>query len=311
MVTLFTLYYPKREIIFLFIPMPMWLLLTIFLVLPLVSIMNGATSNVAVEAHLAGAGFAFLYKQFDLRWSRLVSGRLSRPRLRTFLAGASRTEPVAVAGSVPLGRECRRLPPGSIGLRYPRRAAQRAARRSPRQDRPRGPIGPDRGRAPGPPGGQPPRSHQAERPAVSIVQSSPLSIREAVPGDLPAVVEFNRLLALETEAKILDNAVLARGVARASPSLSEFATGSQPSRANHCPPGKPQSRGSGATGANGWIWWLQSVYVAQPFRRQGVFRRLYQHIHSEASRQLRRHRPTSIRRRRQRARHPAPIRPSA
>jgi rhomboid family protein len=83
-VTLFTLYYPKREILFMFIPMPMWMVLTIFLVLPLVNILGGGVSRVAVEAHLAGAGFAFLFKQFDLRWSRLVSGRLSRPRLRIF-----------------------------------------------------------------------------------------------------------------------------------------------------------------------------------------------------------------------------------
>jgi membrane associated rhomboid family serine protease len=83
-VALFTMYYPKREIIFMFIPMPMWMVLTIFLVLPLFNILNGGITNVAVEAHLAGAGFAFLFKQFDLRWSRLVPGRLTRPRLRIF-----------------------------------------------------------------------------------------------------------------------------------------------------------------------------------------------------------------------------------
>ncbi len=82
--TLFTLYHPRREILFMFIPMPMWMVLTIFLILPLVTILSGGTSYVAIEAHLAGAGFGFLFKQFDLRWSRLVSGRLSRPRLRIF-----------------------------------------------------------------------------------------------------------------------------------------------------------------------------------------------------------------------------------
>ena len=83
-VTLFTLYHPKREILFMFIPMPMWMVLTIFLVPPLLNILSGGISNVAVEAHLAGAGFGFLFKKFDLRWSRLVSGRLSRPRFRIF-----------------------------------------------------------------------------------------------------------------------------------------------------------------------------------------------------------------------------------
>ncbi len=82
--TLFTLYYPKREMIFIFIPMPMWMLLTILLVHDLIPSLNGVSSAVAVEAHLAGAGFALLFKQFDLRWSRLVPGRLTRPRLRIF-----------------------------------------------------------------------------------------------------------------------------------------------------------------------------------------------------------------------------------
>ena len=42
------------------------------------------TGGVAYEAHLMGAAFAFCYKQFDLRWSRLVQGRIRRPRLRIF-----------------------------------------------------------------------------------------------------------------------------------------------------------------------------------------------------------------------------------
>ena len=31
---------------------------------------------------------------------------------------------------------------------------------------------------------------------------------------------------------------------------------------------------------NGNIWWIQSVYVKQEFRRQGVFRRLFAHVES-------------------------------
>ena len=84
MVMLFTLFYPKREILLFFIPMPMWVLLSIYLVSPCCPILAGGHSDVAVESHLAGAGFAFLFKQFDLRWSRLFSGRVFQPRLRIF-----------------------------------------------------------------------------------------------------------------------------------------------------------------------------------------------------------------------------------
>jgi membrane associated rhomboid family serine protease len=81
---LFTLFYPKREILFFFIPMPMWLLFVMYMAFPLLPVLNGGSTQVAIVAHLAGAGFGFLFKTFDWRWSRLVSGRVSRPRLRIF-----------------------------------------------------------------------------------------------------------------------------------------------------------------------------------------------------------------------------------
>jgi membrane associated rhomboid family serine protease len=83
-VTLYTLFYPRREILLFFIPMPMWLLLTLYLFVPLLPVLAGADSDVAVESHLAGAGVGFLFKQFDLRFSRFFSGRVFKPRLRIF-----------------------------------------------------------------------------------------------------------------------------------------------------------------------------------------------------------------------------------
>jgi membrane associated rhomboid family serine protease len=85
-VMLFALFYPKREILFFFIPMPMWMVVAIDLVvpfLPLVGIQIGMP-NIAHEAHLAGMAYAVVYKHFDLRWSRLTSGRPFRPKLRIF-----------------------------------------------------------------------------------------------------------------------------------------------------------------------------------------------------------------------------------
>ncbi len=86
-VMLYTLYYPKREILLFFVPMPMWLLLAIYLAYPLLPVLSGAnagTTQVAIMSHLAGAAFAFVFKQFDLRWSRIISGRIFKPRLRIF-----------------------------------------------------------------------------------------------------------------------------------------------------------------------------------------------------------------------------------
>jgi membrane associated rhomboid family serine protease len=84
--TLFTLYYPKHEFLFVFVPIPMWLLLAIYLFFPLLPLLRGGqdSSSIAIESHLAGAAFAFVFKQFDLRWSRLITGRVFKPRLRIF-----------------------------------------------------------------------------------------------------------------------------------------------------------------------------------------------------------------------------------
>jgi membrane associated rhomboid family serine protease len=83
-VTLYTLFFPRREILLFFVPMPMWLLLAIYLFVPMLPILAGGSTDVAVESHLAGAGFGFLFKQFDLRFSRFFSGRVFKPRLRIF-----------------------------------------------------------------------------------------------------------------------------------------------------------------------------------------------------------------------------------
>ncbi len=79
-VTLYTLFYPRREIYFFFLPMPMWAVLGIYLVFPLI----GDNGRVAYQAHFMGAAFAFCFKFFDLRWSRLITARIRRPRLRIF-----------------------------------------------------------------------------------------------------------------------------------------------------------------------------------------------------------------------------------
>jgi membrane associated rhomboid family serine protease len=106
--TLFTLFYPKREILFFFIPMPMWAVLGIFLVYPLIN--ERDRLGVAYQSHLAGALFALAFKQFDLRLSKLVTGRLGKPRLRTFSSvpvDQPRSRPAGSSWSSSEGRSTR------------------------------------------------------------------------------------------------------------------------------------------------------------------------------------------------------------
>ncbi len=111
--TLFTMYYPRREILFmLIIPMPMWVLLALYIVLPLLGRFGSGTPGAGLGMVLTGAGFGYAFKQLDLRWSRLIAGRGFRPRLRIFSSvgydqGTSRprsTAPSRPSSSVGGGR---------------------------------------------------------------------------------------------------------------------------------------------------------------------------------------------------------------
>jgi membrane associated rhomboid family serine protease len=83
--TLYTLFYPRQEILFFFIiPMPMWALLSIYILIPLLGRFGGRSPGIDLAMVLAGAGYAYAYKNLDLRWSHLTTGRRFRPRLRIF-----------------------------------------------------------------------------------------------------------------------------------------------------------------------------------------------------------------------------------
>ncbi len=109
-----------------------------------------------------------------------------------------------------------------------------------------------------------------------------IAVRGARPDDHAAIVAYNAALALETEHKTLDPAVLGRGVARAL---------ADPDRLRYwvAEDGKT-GRVVGMTGVtrewsdwrDGWIWWLQSVFIDDAHRGRGVFRALFGAIRAEA-----------------------------
>jgi hypothetical protein len=45
-------------------------------------LLKGGDFETAVESHLAGAAYGYLFKRFDLRWSRMPWMRMRRPRFR-------------------------------------------------------------------------------------------------------------------------------------------------------------------------------------------------------------------------------------
>ena len=116
---------------------------------------------------------------------------------------------------------------------------------------------------------------------MSDSTSSPV-IRDGTLADAPVIVEFNRCLALETEGKVLNEAVLFSGVSRAlaDPERLRYWVAELGSPATLV--GQAAITREWSDWRDGWIWWLQSVYVAQPYRGCGVFRALYHHIQKKA-----------------------------
>ena len=81
-VVVFTLFYPNRTFHLLgVLPIPMWVLCVFFIVGDILgAIGRDPTNNVAHIAHLTGALVGYLYRRYDLRWTRL-GGYLPRVRM--------------------------------------------------------------------------------------------------------------------------------------------------------------------------------------------------------------------------------------
>jgi ribosomal protein S18 acetylase RimI-like enzyme len=107
-----------------------------------------------------------------------------------------------------------------------------------------------------------------------------IEIRPATPADIAPVVEFNRLLALESEGKTLDPVVLRRGVTSV---LADRAKGLYfLAEENNQPLGQIGVTYEWSDWRDGWFWWIQSVYVVREARRRGVFRELFEHVRRAA-----------------------------
>src|SRR5260370_10626498 len=106
------------------------------------------------------------------------------------------------------------------------------------------------------------------------------TVSRALPAGAAVIVEFNRRLAAETEGKALDPHVLERGVAAglADPHKALYFV----AEADGAVVGQLMLTKEWSDWRNGWIWWIQSVYVRDDWRRRGVFRLLYEHVHRVA-----------------------------
>ncbi|WP_144812052.1 GNAT family N-acetyltransferase [Aerolutibacter ruishenii] len=112
-----------------------------------------------------------------------------------------------------------------------------------------------------------------------------LRVREAHAADVELLAQWARAMAWETEHKRLDERTVHAGVAAglADPAKARyFIAMHEAAVAGHEtiaePVGTLMLTREWSDWRNGDWWWIQSVYVPEAHRRQGVFAALYRHV---------------------------------
>ena len=113
--------------------------------------------------------------------------------------------------------------------------------------------------------------------------SNELLVRIGEYKDVDTLVESNMALAWETERKKLSSEVVTEGVHAllGNPQYGFYVVAELAGKVV----GSVMVTFEWSDWRCGLIWWIQSVYVKPDFRRQGVFRSLYEFLREKASRE--------------------------
>ncbi len=103
-----------------------------------------------------------------------------------------------------------------------------------------------------------------------------IHIRKATPHDARRIAGFNREMAFETEGARLDPNVALAGARRiiGEPSLGFYLVAEHQREVV----ASLMITSEWSDWRNGVFWWVQSVYVIPPWRRKGIYRRLYEKV---------------------------------
>jgi GNAT superfamily N-acetyltransferase len=106
-------------------------------------------------------------------------------------------------------------------------------------------------------------------------------VREARLTDMPSLLDFQLKMALETENVQLEIQPLTQGMQRLlkDPGKGKYYVAEESGEVIGC----LMTTFEWSEWRCGTILWIQSVYVAAPWRKKGVFKMMYQHIHQLVS----------------------------
>ncbi|MGK7886794.1 MAG: GNAT family N-acetyltransferase [Crocosphaera sp.] len=103
-----------------------------------------------------------------------------------------------------------------------------------------------------------------------------INVRLAQLSDAEDIASFNRVMAKETEGKILLPDIVLAGVNTllSNPSQGFYIVAEMDFQVVGC----LMITKEWSDWRNGVFWWIQSVFVKQEYRRRGIYRRMYQFI---------------------------------
>ena len=109
-----------------------------------------------------------------------------------------------------------------------------------------------------------------------------MEIRKANLEDLETLVDFQYRMALESENLELDKPVLEKGVEAAISNEGKAMV--YVAHEQNRIVGSLMITFEWSDWRNGWVWWIQSLYVIPEYRRQGVFKQMYSYLQDLVSR---------------------------
>jgi GNAT superfamily N-acetyltransferase len=107
-----------------------------------------------------------------------------------------------------------------------------------------------------------------------------IKVRVAKPSDKSAIVDFQLKMAQETEEQVLDKDTISKGVKAVIDDPSKATYFVAEVDGNKGIVGSLMITDEWSDWRNGWVWWIQSLYVIPEFRKKGVFSALFEHINS-------------------------------
>lgn len=112
-------------------------------------------------------------------------------------------------------------------------------------------------------------------------QDGIIHIRSAEVKDTETIVKFNAAMGYETEELQLDLILLRKGVHNI---LSDESKGFYIlAEIDGNVVGQTMITFEWSDWRNGFFWWIQSVYVLPEYRKSGVFKSIYKHVHEIAA----------------------------